>query len=574
MTSGRDYRDTLAQLRVLLGDARAALMGFGATAEDEEALKQSIQQLDALFLLVVVGEFNAGKSSFINALAGAQILEHGVTPTTTRIQVLKFGEVVGHETVDGITDEISAPVELLRDIHIVDTPGTNAIERHHEAITQKFLPRADIVFFLTSADRPLTESERQFLSQIRDWGKKVVIVLNKIDILDSEDDLQRVVAFINDGVSRLLGMTPEIFPVSTKGALQAKLAGDAAVLEKSRFGKLEGYMTTTLDEQERVRLKLLNPLGVALSTSQRYLKAMSAREAVLVGDGQTIEGIQTDLKQNAEEMKKEFQLRMADVDNVLHQFEQRGNDFFDDTIRLGRILDLRDKAKIKGEFERRVVADLPKQVDEKVHEIIDWLVASDLKQWEGFRARLMARRSEQADVLAGNLSSGFQYDRTRLLDTVGKTAERTVEDYNREAEANRIADSLETAVRGIALMGAGAIGLGVAVAALATTAAADVTGILAVGTLATVGLLILPHRKQVARRELREKTSNMRKQLLDTLGVHFDKEVSRSTQRVEDALTPYRRFVAAEREKLAGSLQRLRGIEGELVKLRSGLERD
>ena len=74
---------------------------------------------------------------------------------------------------------------LLREIHIVDTPGTNAIIREHEAITSEFVPRSDLVLFVTSADRPFTETERVFLEQVRGWGKKVVIVINKIDILES-----------------------------------------------------------------------------------------------------------------------------------------------------------------------------------------------------------------------------------------------------------------------------------------------------------------------------------------------------------------------------------------------------
>ena len=187
-----EQEEALSQLRSVLLDLHSALIAFGGSAEDETAVRESQLRLDSLFLLVVAGEFNAGKSAFINALLGDRILEEGVTPTTSRIHVVRFGPGVGASAIDAVTDEITAPVELLREIHIVDTPGTNAIERHHEAITQKFLPRADIVFFLTSADRPLTESERVFLGQIREWGKKIVIVLNKIDILENDADLQRI----------------------------------------------------------------------------------------------------------------------------------------------------------------------------------------------------------------------------------------------------------------------------------------------------------------------------------------------------------------------------------------------
>ena len=87
---------------------------------------------------------------------------------------------------------ITAPVDLLREISIVDTPGTNAILREHEAMTTRFVPRSDLVLFVTSADRPFTESERAFLESIRDWGKKVVMVINKIDLFQGEDELAQV----------------------------------------------------------------------------------------------------------------------------------------------------------------------------------------------------------------------------------------------------------------------------------------------------------------------------------------------------------------------------------------------
>ncbi|NTU75650.1 MAG: dynamin, partial [Anaerolineaceae bacterium] len=55
--------------------------------QDEDALRQAVQQMDDLFLLVVAGEFNSGKSTFINALLGQKLLKEGVTPTTTQISI-------------------------------------------------------------------------------------------------------------------------------------------------------------------------------------------------------------------------------------------------------------------------------------------------------------------------------------------------------------------------------------------------------------------------------------------------------------------------------------------------------
>src|SRR3712207_141231 len=171
------------------------------------------------------------------------------------IHLLVYGEA-GQEdtTADGVIVH-RHPAPFLREINVVDTPGTNAIVREHEVISQRFVPRSDLVLFVTSADRPFSESERAFLEEIRRWGKKIVVVLNKIDLFEDEQQLNEVVRFIAENAQRLLGIEPLIFPVS------ARLAGrnDPA----SRFAALRSYIMDTLDEEERIRLKLLNPLGVA-----------------------------------------------------------------------------------------------------------------------------------------------------------------------------------------------------------------------------------------------------------------------------------------------------------------------
>ena len=125
---------------------------------------------------MIVGEFNAGKSAFINALVGAEVMPEGVTPTTSVINLLRYGpEPAVTMQADGVIVR-EYPAKFLDEITIVDTPGTNAIIREHEQLTQQFVPRSDMVLFVTSADRPFTESERAFMESIRDWGKKIVVV--------------------------------------------------------------------------------------------------------------------------------------------------------------------------------------------------------------------------------------------------------------------------------------------------------------------------------------------------------------------------------------------------------------
>ena len=220
--------------------------GSARTAADQAALAASIRQLDEFFLLVVVGEFNAGKSAFINALVGAGA-EEGVTPTTAQIHVLKYGDASPTSVDEHGLRGVTAPADSSARSHIVDTPGTNAIIREHERLTTDFVPRADLVLFVTSADRPFTETERAFLETIRGWGKKIVIVVNKIDIFERPSRARRGVTFVGDASQRLLGMTPAILPVSARLALRAK-QGEPAALGASRFEALERYIADTLDE--------------------------------------------------------------------------------------------------------------------------------------------------------------------------------------------------------------------------------------------------------------------------------------------------------------------------------------
>jgi small GTP-binding protein len=571
----RDEQALLADERACLGRLQRTLARFETSAPDQEALAHSIRRLDELFLLVVVGEFNSGKSTFINALIGQRVLEEGATPTTRRVQVLTYGPEVTRTVSETAVDTVTAPAEMLREIHIVDTPGTNAIFREHEAITTDFVPRADFVLFVTSADRPFTETERGFMEAIREWGKKIVVVINKADILETAADLASVEQFVQRSASDLLGVEPVVFSISARAALRARLAGEpeagatGAGPWAQSFAALEDFIATTLDERERVRLKLMNPVGVGLRLGERYMGLVESDLHVLKDDVVAMEDIEGQLTVYREDMSREFRHRLSSVDNILHEFERRGVAFFDDTLRLGRVFDLMNKSRLKAEFERDVIQDMPRLIERQVHEVIDWMVASDLRQWQGVMARIQARRTAHADRLAGAIDSRFEYDRAQLLETVGRAAERTVEGYDIARESETMAESVRMAVAGTALAEVGAIGLGAAVTALATTTFADVTGILAAGALAVIGLFVIPVRRKQAKASMREKIEGMRTQLVSSLTSQFDREVDRSVGRVRDAVAPYTRFVRAEQQRLGTTRDELRTSAQEL----SGLQR-
>jgi small GTP-binding protein len=561
----------LSEERRLLGELGEVLARLDVDAEEQETFRRSLRQLDELFLLVVVGEFNAGKSAFINALLGQRVLEEGVTPTTSRIGLLKHGPAVHREPTESGLDVITAPVEMLREINIVDTPGTNAVLREHEALTREFVPRSDLVLFLTSADRPFTESERAFLQGIREWGKKVIVVVNKVDILENEEDVRQVVAFVSENFRALLGVRPEVFPVAARLAQRGKTAGDGEAMARSRFEPLESYIAGTLDEKERVRLKLLNPLGVGLHLLGRHLERTETRLELLRDDVETIDSIDRQLALYREDLARDFRFRLADVEKVLLEFERRGMDFFDEMLRVGRVFDLVSQSKLKRAFEREVVADLPQVVEKRVEEVIDWMVQSDLRQWQGVMEHLERRKAHHSDRLVGRVIGVFEHDRARLLEGVRREAQRALETYDQDKESSRLADSVQVAVAGTAALQVGALGLGTIVTMMATTTMADMTGILAAGALSVLGLLILPARRAAAKNELRVKVEDMRRRLMSALTAQFDEELEKSLQRIREAVGPYTRFVRSEKDRLGEVRQHLGRLRGGLERIKAEL---
>ena len=542
-------QEQLAQARQLLAEVRDALTRFGATAPDQAALAASIAQLDEFFLLVVVGEFNAGKSAFINALAGERVLQEGVTPTTAQIHLLKHGASAGATTTEDGLRVVTSPAELLRDVHIVDTPGTNAIVREHERLTAEFVPRSDLVLFVTSADRPFTETERAFLEAIRDWGKKIVIVVNKVDIFDRDADVVEVVSFVRDAARRLLGITPEIFPVSARMAQRAK-QGEAALWAPSRFEALEQYIHDTLDEGSRFRLKLANPLGVGHALAQRYAAIAGERLALLEEDLALLDDIERQLALYRDDLSRGFELRMTAVEKVLVDMEARGHAYFEDTLRIGRVMDLMNRARIQKEFEERVVADAPRHIDRRVTELIDWLIDQDFRQWQAVTTRLAERTREHGSRVLGAPEVGtFHQDRTRLIDSVGREAQRVVDTYDKQREAAQIADQARTAVATAAAAGGAALGLGTLVTVAASTAAADVTGIVMASVIAAIGFLVIPARRRKAKAEMQEKVSALRERLGGALRAEFERAQEQGRVRIAGAVEPYSRFVRAEQSR-------------------------
>lgn len=575
----REQDELLRQERDKLEELRVCLARLAAAEDDLDLLKRSLQQMEEFFLLVVVGEFNAGKTAFLNALLGSRLLQEGVTPTTSTIHLLRYGETFTQETTNHDYLVVNVPVDWLREVNLVDTPGTNAVIQRHQEITEHFVPRSDLVLFVTSADRPFSESERTFLERIRQWGKKIIIVINKIDLIGDETDRQQIVEFVRANARGLLGVEPQIFTVSARKALQAKEAAKAnqttpsgELWQASQFEPLEHFMIEQLDAIERLRLKLENPLGVADNLIAKYQQVIDGRQALLKGDFQTLDVINGQLTAYEADMRRDFKYQNSHVDNVLYEMAERGDRFFDESMRLARIFDLINGDKLRGEFERGVVGDTSRQIEHQVSELIDWMVDKDYRQWHDIMEYLNRRASQHVDRMVGQVGNDFELNRQSLLASVGRDAQHVVESYDREAESLKLAQEVQRALIQTAAVEVGALGLGALLVAILHTTLLDVTGILGASAVAALGLYVLPYRRSKIKEELRQRINRLREQLSAAMARQFEKELNDSIHRLRDGIAPYTRFVRVEGEKLGNLNSALQSIKTDLNNLRNRVQ--
>ncbi len=564
-------RALLSRERLVIADLSALLGRLEARPDDLSELKTALSDLEGLFLLVVCGEYNAGKSTFLNALLGEKVMLEGVTPTTDRITIVTYGERARDTEEGDFVLRREFPAEILRELALVDTPGTNAVIKKHQELTERFVPRADLVLFVTSADRPFTESERQFLELIRSWGKKVVVIVNKIDILEP-DEQEKVLAFVRahaaQTLQETLGGAPQVFGVAARGAFRARQAGDAAALDASGVPELERFISTALGSEARLKLKLSTPLGVAQRLAERYEGVTERELDLLTGDRRTLEEVERQTEQFRRDMRREFESYLARVKTVLLEVERRGDVFFDDTVRLTKILQLIDSERMREAFRGRVIRGADREIDRAVAEMVDWFIGRNLQLWEDVMAFVQERRQTTDERVIGEVGGRFQYDRDALIRGLSDSAETVLASYNEDTEARRLADALQSSVLQTGLIQVGGLGLGAAAVAFLSGAALDATGILAGLTVASLGFLVLPNRRRTAKRNLHEEMQRLRDGLAESLEGQFERELARATEKLGAAIGSYTRFVKSEVGRLEGLRSELDTATTELRALR------
>jgi len=394
----------LERERVLLDDAVGFLTESTPSLEEIGLLVEARKGLEELFLLVIVGEFNAGKSSVINAMLGQKALKEGILPTTNEITVLKFGEKPRTEqSKDGFYTQL-IPADLLREVNIVDTPGTNVILERQQRLTEEFVPRADLVLFVLSADRPMTESEVKFLSYIRKWGKKVAFVINKCDRLENQGEVDEVSGFVADNAERLLGVTdPAVLPVSAKAALAAKEKGGSEL----DFARLEDYILSFLgagdkkgkNSGEGLRLKLGTPLQVGTMLFGAAEEILAQERAEAVEELQQAEGVDAAMDKYRAAMEADFGAQVQAVRTAVNGAVGRCDDLLDATLRLTNGADLfatyvlgnGANGAIRERYKKEVLGDSEAKLRAAIKEHTGWLARNNDNQLRAYADAVRAR---------------------------------------------------------------------------------------------------------------------------------------------------------------------------------------
>lgn len=583
------------------------------------------------FAVVIAGEYNAGKSTLINALVGEKLLETGSLPTTDCITILSYDNDdndgssshsdVSSSDVQQQQPQPQPPMEnsssrnssgvvhyrvalpLLQDLTVVDTPGTNAVVKDHTVLTLRLLPSADLILFVTSADRPFPESERALLESIAvHYRKSIVVVINKMDVLDDSGGIhgmvekQKVIDFVTEHASALLGARPIVLAISARDALAAKLTGQAAkesaVWKRSNFAALERFLRDTLTTETKIKSKLSSPIGVAEGLLDECRQKLQQDKRELETDISTLNLLHSQFAAWRKETTADMDAAANEIQIVLEQQGARGSlllrrmsllDFYYTTV---------DDMPLRHEwFQTRPLArtymysSFPSQhppqqhrqphtnntvqseLLERVQETADSIAIRGRAQGQAVIEFLGKRPAVRNQSLVGSVTAASRFEdvRKHLVETLSQAVIRNLNDVDDTVEEDLLLKRLQQTAWLSAALNAGSLGL---VAAVATQQLDVLPGVTSFAALAISSAFCV----QVGRTRLVQQYADRwarRSQRLDeditTIGA---KEADRVDRKIRDGVAPYTRFVQAEQERIDQQLDLCEELTASAQRLR------
>ncbi|XP_006851107.2 probable transmembrane GTPase FZO-like, chloroplastic isoform X1 [Amborella trichopoda] len=567
--------------------------------EEISLLVDAVARLDEPFLLVIVGEFNSGKSTVINALLGRKYMEDGVVPTTNEITLLCYS---GSGSNDYKRCErhpdgqyiCYLPSPVLKDMNLVDTPGTNVILQRQQRLTEEFVPRADLLLFIISADRPLTESEVNFLRYVQQWKKKVVFILNKSDLYQNSSELEEATRFISENAQKLLSAdSVTLYPVSARSALQAKVSatGDDGQIDQeifssdlrwktSGFYELEQYLFSFLDTStdmgmERMRLKLETPIGIActlLAACERQVIQeceKTKKDLILVNK------IVGSVKEYANKMESESTFWKKQALSLVDTAKARAENLINSTLRLSNI-DMAASYMFRGEeyssipaaskVQNEILGTALSDAQKLLVDYSTWLDCSNAR--EGMQYTQIFEKEWPGFVFPEGLTLS---EKNQLLDRREEHSIKVLEQFSASAATKLFDQEIREVVLGT-IGGLGAAGLSASL--LTTVLETTAEDLLALGLCSAGGLLVIsnyPARRKelvnkvnkVADSLGRELELAMQKDLDDTIGnlAGFAECISRPYQ---EATQNKLNYLLDIQKELLSTGEKLRTLQNEI----------
>lgn len=284
----------------------------------EKIVAELISRIESAFTFVIVGEVKAGKSSFVNALLDVdkEICKVAPSPMTDTIQQIVYGEEEHIEMITPQVKKIYQPVEILKEITIVDTPGTNSIVDHHQDITERFIPYSDLIVFVFEAKNPYRQSAWEFFDFINEeWRKKIIFVLQQKDLLN-ENDLAINIQGVTDHARKKGIETPMVFAVSAKLEQEDQL-------DESGFLPLRDFIEKNITGGKAPSLKLANNKETGLKINSTIKDSLIIRQKQYDSDQAFRNDISSELEDQSSRSLKQADLL---VENLVASYDRITNE--------------------------------------------------------------------------------------------------------------------------------------------------------------------------------------------------------------------------------------------------------
>ncbi|MFK7936109.1 MAG: dynamin family protein [Saprospiraceae bacterium] len=450
------------------------------------------------FMFVIVGEVKAGKSSFVNALldTGREITKVAPQPMTDTIQQIVYGEEEEIIEINPYLKKITIPVEILREIAIVDTPGTNTIVDHHQEITERFIPAADLIVFVFEAKNPYRQSAWEFFNFINEeWQRKIIFVLQQKDLMEADD-----LVVNHNGVKEYAAKKgikePLVFNVSAKQELNGQK-------EDSGFLAMREYIRENITGGKAPVLKLQNSIATSRNINQRIRAGLADRHQQLNADFEFRNDIRQTL--DRQEVKSANQVDIL-VENLLAVYDritnkkerelEEGLGFFSLLKRsVSSMFGSTESAKswldnLASNMERDLNHELKTKLNDGVIDLAD-----SIQQM----AKMIDLKIQNSTTILRNNHDIFS-DIAERRSNVLKDLQQTFAQFMERSENfndKQLMQGNENIAPNIAAGGGMAV-IGVILAAVTNGAVFDITG----GVLTTVGLLFAGASTTMKRRKV------------------------------------------------------------------------